>query len=118
MRFRTGMSFFTWDGKIEKIRKKILEKDGELYLPLELAEAVIVQLIAYDVRYKFKDKELLLDIPKEISPKKELRVKAVIIDPGHGGKDPGTSDATGYYEKHAALAVVRYLYLYLRKYYP
>ncbi len=118
LKFRIGSGFYTFDGKIEKISKKILEKDSTLYLPLELTEAILINLISYDVRYKFKSNELLLDIAKDVTPKKDINVKAIIIDPGHGGKDPGTSDAEGYFEKNVSLQVGRYLYLYLRKYYP
>lgn len=31
----------------------------------------------------------------------------VVIDPGHGGKDPGATSCLGYYEKHINLAVAR-----------
>ena len=31
----------------------------------------------------------------------------VVIDPGHGGKDPGATSATGYYEKDVNLQVAR-----------
>lgn len=118
LRFRAQDSFYTLDGKIEKIPKKILTKNGLLYLPLDVIEALLQNLIAYDVRYRSKATEFLMEVPKEPSPKKEMHVKAIIIDPGHGGKDPGTSDSLGNYEKTITLAVGRYLFLYLRKYYP
>ncbi|TGN20175.1 N-acetylmuramoyl-L-alanine amidase [Leptospira idonii] len=116
--FRVGSSFYTLDGKILKIAKPPLLKNGDLYLPIDLVESVFLNLVSYDLRYRFKDSELLLDIPKEPAPKRNINVKAIIIDPGHGGKDPGTSDADGNFEKNVSLAVGRYLYLYLRKYYP
>ncbi|WP_411822165.1 N-acetylmuramoyl-L-alanine amidase family protein [Leptospira sp. 'Mane'] len=116
--FRLGSSFYTLDSKINKISKPPLVKNGDLYLPADIVEAVFLNLLSYDLRYKFKDKELLLDIPKEPSPKRNINVKAIIIDAGHGGKDPGTSDAAGNFEKNVSLSVARYLYLYLRKYYP
>ncbi len=116
--FRIGSSFYTLDGKINKIAKPPLIKNGDLYLPIDIVEAVFLNLISYDMRYKFKEKELLVDIPKEPTPKRNINVKAIIIDAGHGGKDPGTSDSAGNFEKNVSLSVARYLYLYLRKYYP
>jgi len=116
--FRIGTSFYTIEEKIIKIPKPPLIKDGILYLPIDLVEAIFLNLIAYDFRYKFKENELLVDVPKEPIPKRNINVKAIIIDPGHGGKDPGTSDTSGYFEKEVSLGVAKYLYLYLRKYYP
>ncbi|MCW7466086.1 N-acetylmuramoyl-L-alanine amidase family protein [Leptospira levettii] len=118
IQFRIGSSFYTLDGKIYKIPKAILKKEEEVYLPLDLVEAILLNLIAYDVRYQFKETELIVLVPKETIPKRNLGVKAIIIDAGHGGKDPGTSDTTGYFEKEVSLGVARYTYLYLRKYYP
>lgn len=33
----------------------------------------------------------------------------VVVDPGHGGKDPGTISVSGIYEKHIVLAIAREL---------
>jgi len=35
--------------------------------------------------------------------------KVIVIDPGHGGVDPGTIGANGFYEKHITLAMSREL---------
>ena len=40
-------------------------------------------------------------------------IKVVVIDPGHGGKDPGAVGPTGYYEKTANLKIAKYLKSYL-----
>jgi len=42
-------------------------------------------------------------------------IKVVVIDPGHGGKDPGAVGPTGYYEKTANLKISLYLKEYLEK---
>jgi len=118
IQFRLGSSFYTLDDKIIKIPKPALIKNGDFYLPIDMAEAIFLNLIAYDFRYKFKESDMLVDVPREPVPKKNINVKAIIIDPGHGGKDPGTSDSVGYFEKDVSLGVAKYLYLYLRKYYP
>ncbi|MDF3819202.1 N-acetylmuramoyl-L-alanine amidase [Leptospira sp. 96542] len=118
MNFRVGSSFYTLDGKIHKIPKPVLIRDEHVYIPLDMVEAIFINLIAYDIKYKFKEDELLLLVPKEPLPKRSVNVKAIVIDAGHGGKDPGTSDGAGNQEKHISLAVSKYLYLYLRKYYP
>jgi N-acetylmuramoyl-L-alanine amidase len=42
-------------------------------------------------------------------------IKVVVIDPGHGGKDPGAVGPSGYYEKTANLKIALYLKDYLEK---
>jgi N-acetylmuramoyl-L-alanine amidase len=42
-------------------------------------------------------------------------IKVVVIDAGHGGKDPGAVGPTGYYEKKANLKIALYLKEYLEK---
>lgn len=37
------------------------------------------------------------------------QIKAIVIDPGHGGVDPGAVGRKGLYEKDANLAIARYL---------
>jgi len=39
----------------------------------------------------------------------------IVIDPGHGGKDPGAVSCLGYYEKEVNLAVAKYLDSMLRQ---
>lgn len=41
---------------------------------------------------------------------KPLRDIVVIIDPGHGGKDPGASGPSGHHEKNVVLPIARRLY--------
>jgi N-acetylmuramoyl-L-alanine amidase len=40
-------------------------------------------------------------------------IRVVVIDPGHGGKDPGAVGPSGYYEKTANLKIASYLKQYL-----
>jgi len=45
-----------------------------------------------------------------------LRKKIIIIDPGHGGKDPGGIGIGRAYEKRAVLQIAKYIKYYLNKY--
>lgn len=40
-------------------------------------------------------------------PKRSDQRRVIVLDPGHGGVDPGTVGVTGSYEKHITLAVAR-----------
>ena len=47
----------------------------------------------------------------------EYRIKTVVLDPGHGGKDPGCSGASSR-EKHLALGIAKELSMQLQTAYP
>ena len=47
--------------------------------------------------------------PRKPEPKHRSKKHVIIIDPGHGGVDPGTIGISGTYEKHVTLAMAREL---------
>lgn len=47
--------------------------------------------------------------PRKPTPKPRAARRVVVIDPGHGGRDPGTIGSAGVYEKNITLAVAREL---------
>ncbi len=46
--------------------------------------------------------------------RKKTEVRLIVIDPGHGGIDPGAVGRTGLYEKDANLSIARYLRNFIR----
>jgi len=48
--------------------------------------------------------DLLAELARE---REKWKIDLIVIDPGHGGKDPGTIGKSGYYEKHLTLAIAR-----------
>lgn len=52
------------------------------------------------------------------APVDEYKIKTVVIDPGHGGKDPGAIGYTKSYEKDIVLAVGLKLGELIKKHYP
>jgi N-acetylmuramoyl-L-alanine amidase len=48
--------------------------------------------------------DLLADLARE---REKWKIDLVVIDPGHGGKDPGTIGKSGYYEKYLTLAIAK-----------
>jgi len=49
------------------------------------------------------------DVPVSIAEQLGLKVKRIVIDPGHGGKDPGCSRGKGAREKDIVLSMARIL---------
>lgn len=118
IRIHVGSSFYVLDGSINKIQLKILSAQGKIFIPPDLVEAILMNLIEYEVFYQFADTNLVLEVRTKDAGKSFLPVKAVVIDAGHGGKDPGTSSSAGKNEKDIALAVANQLYAAIRKTYP
>lgn len=50
-----------------------------------------------------------LRMPPEFKPERVLEKRIVVIDPGHGGMDPGAISPSGVYEKSIVLAVAKEL---------
>lgn len=87
------------------------------------------------VRFKIAKNELVINanpirclVKKRIKPKKNrspatvtvskyirTTTKTIVIDPGHGGKDPGAIGYRHYREKDVVLAISKYLREYLKK---
>lgn len=57
-------------------------------------------------------------IYSELSAGNNFAIKTIVIDAGHGGKDPGAIGAKGTQEKNVALAVALKLGEYIEKNYP
>ncbi len=56
------------------------------------------------------NKEKKINIPQEIETKRVIRkIKKIVIDPGHGGRDAGAIGRKGTKEKDVNLAVAKYL---------
>ncbi|RHX79440.1 N-acetylmuramoyl-L-alanine amidase [Leptospira yasudae] len=115
IRFRVGSSFYTFNQTIEKISVPILYKEKDFLIPPEIVEALFVQLMSEDVRYEYKENVLELEV---LPGAETLGIKTVLIDAGHGGKDPGTASNDGTNEKSVALQVAKILKKFFEKVYP
>ncbi|WCL48212.1 N-acetylmuramoyl-L-alanine amidase family protein [Leptospira sp. GIMC2001] len=118
LRFRSSSSFYILDNKVIKIPLKVIYSKGKTFIPPDLAEAIIVNLIPYEIFYQFRDQTLALEVRSKDAGKGFLPIRAVVIDAGHGGKDPGTSDTKGNNEKDISLKVAIGLSKALSKEYP
>ncbi len=77
----------------------------QLQGPLKWQKSVL--LVPSDFQSKII--HLLLEEKKEapLRPGDLVKYRRIIIDPGHGGKDPGTIGRSGIFEKHVVLDISR-----------
>ncbi|MBE7412198.1 MAG: N-acetylmuramoyl-L-alanine amidase [Leptospiraceae bacterium] len=117
--FRIGSFFYVYSKSLEKISRPFLHKKGKLLLPPDVVEVIFMYLTEKEVSYSFRENFIDLQIsdPEKISSEK-ISLKNLIIDPGHGGKDPGSSDSSGVQEKDITLKTAKDLKTYLNKKYP
>ncbi len=118
IRIRSGSSFYVLDSRIVKIPVKIVFSRGQFYLPPDVVEAILMHLVGYEVLYQYEKDFLVLEIQAGNLDREFLPIRAVVIDAGHGGKDPGTSDKDRNYEKDITLRIALGLESALKKKFP
>ncbi len=94
------------DGKIEKPRIKTLSSPDRLVIDLfQKAGSVPPKT----------EKHLTASVNPPSLKQHRMLIETIVIDPGHGGKDPGTTGASGLAEKDVVLDIGRRLKTLLSK---
>ncbi len=99
--FCVGADVALVDNKLEKMPASVRMHSGKIMLPASFASSILEEL------YGTKKTSLPTD-------RSRYAMHTVVIDPGHGGKDPGTISATGIREKDVVLSIARKLKSYLQ----
>ncbi|MBL7072057.1 MAG: N-acetylmuramoyl-L-alanine amidase [Candidatus Omnitrophica bacterium] len=107
-----GSRYYYTQDVIKKLSAPVILKKGSVYVPLKFARGKVRDLFALGKKYKIahtksktaKEKQ---DIQPKKSARKKYEIKKVVIDPGHGGKDPGAVSRSGLYEKTVVLDVAK-----------
>lgn len=95
-------SYLYFKGEIYNFKHPLLQKNGKYYLPLEFLVELLPQVLSDHVKKK-KDK-LIVKNPID------NRLRTIVIDPGHGGKDPGAiGNSRKNYEKQVVLEIAKKL---------
>ena len=115
VRLSFGESFyFVNDLKMELKLPPVYVK-SELFIPRELTEELIADF-RMPIEYRFAKQKLKAVAKKRVKIPDKLDF--IVIDPGHGGKDPGAPGFGGEREKDIVLRLSRNLYRALKIAFP
>jgi len=102
---RPGNPFLSWNGEGVQLAEAPYRGSGRLFLPLQFFIDILPWKLPQVFRYD-SDARLLEvrdpSLPQGYVPD-SLRI--VVIDPGHGGRDPGALGSRGTREKDVTLAI-------------
>jgi N-acetylmuramoyl-L-alanine amidase len=95
--FLLGSSYYSYKNQIYNMHHPILQNGSAFYVP---AAFVLEHLpLHFSPEVEYKSNYLYITTPRDRS------VRTIVLDPGHGGKDPGAVGKKGSREKDINLAV-------------
>ena len=129
MVYKTGYSCSIMDNSIAGSDYPIIRWKGGVYIPLDLGAEILESFYNRDVQ-RIKDKLVIVadehddiknpdkettPVRKERIPSKKEKIGFIILDAGHGGKDPGAIGKGGLKEKTITLKLVKKVEALLKK---
>ena len=103
------------DPEILRIVMDIKSSSDYKVFPLKSPDRIVVDISSKGDE-RVEDAAKTTDETDEVKPKEipKTDIKVVVIDAGHGGRDPGAVGPTRYYEKTANYKIANYLKEYLK----
>jgi N-acetylmuramoyl-L-alanine amidase len=111
---RPGSPFLSWGNDGVQLAEAPYLASGELFIPLQFFIDILTWKMPELFRYDPDTRTLVLGDGVGGSRAKVDPVRVVVIDPGHGGRDPGAKGVGGTLEKDVALSVGRALFRHLQ----
>ncbi len=102
---RPETPFLSWGGEGVQLAEAPLVVAGRVFLPLQFFIDILPWKLPEVFRYEPDSRTLFVLDPSEAGGSRPDPVRVVVIDPGHGGPDPGAKGARGTQEKDIALAI-------------
>jgi len=102
--------YYCIDANIKKANDAVEIKNGSICVPLKLAKYTIPHMFSLEKEEKtVVEKGVLLPKIQRIQKpsEKKFKVTKIVLDPGHGGRDPGAISRSGIREKNIVLDVAR-----------
>jgi len=93
--------YILYNGRIIPLKKVPYYSKGKIFIPAELAGVVSASNPAASVSSQ--------SLPPGGYRFKPISIRTIVIDPGHGGKDPGAISRRGLKEKYVVIKIARYL---------
>jgi N-acetylmuramoyl-L-alanine amidase len=93
---KVGFSVASVGGSVRRLSGPVTYSDGKIFVPSDFADVYAAVRTSVSLR-------------PLIGARRGAFIKTIVIDAGHGGKDPGTMSARGIKEKNINLATARAL---------
>jgi N-acetylmuramoyl-L-alanine amidase len=117
--YGVGLSVILVDGSLYKSSRMVCRKTGRVLIPLDAGEHIIKSFrpgirlnrngTALISVYRPDEESLHEKKERQVREPGKDRISFIVIDPGHGGKDPGAVGKGGLEEKDITLKVAKYL---------
>ena len=113
-----NISFIIIDDKPYQLKNNIIYKKGIFYAPIDdfldllnekTGSSYVMDYSSLSIQNKFLSQNVLTSSVDLSQEKKKWKFDTIIIDPGHGGKDPGAVGYRGTKEKDIVLDVSKRL---------
>lgn len=117
IKLTNGTTFLLIDENIYQLSSKVVKQNNEYFVPIDSFLNIINSSVK-SLSIMFNESKILISVkPNEnnkpakniVAEKNKWRFSTIIIDPGHGGKDPGAVGYRGTLEKDIALDVAKRL---------
>jgi len=92
--------FALLNNNLRDLNRNVVYREGKIYIPSSL-----------EVLLKSFKKKSAGDLDSYLP----VKIERVVIDPGHGGRDPGAISPWGLKEKHVNLTIAKYLHSLLKR---
>ncbi len=105
--FCVGADVALINNNLKRMPAAVKMDSGKIMIPASFASLALKELFLPSV--------ISIRRKRPIPYKGKYAIRTIVIDPGHGGRDPGAISATGIREKDIALSISKRLKSYLQK---